>query len=546
MQLSIIFSAAFILEQYTKEQMLAAERSELLNIAVATETTLPSFKPSADIDEQIYRSDTAIQGLSDALDARTTLVNDEGKVIADSEVETSLIHTIDNHADRPEIKEALKTGTGYSVRYSDTEQHDVMYVAIRLDAAPSEMKNPTQPGASIIRISRAQGLIARAISDFQLELLKIGFAITLLSIVISVVGVTYLSRKIKKDSDSLEARVENRTEEIVMLQMLSSLLNTCESLDEASTVMAELVPKLLPGCSGGISIFKASRNRLDLLSHWGEDFNSRSSLNPHDCWALKKGHQHYATARGVVLPCEHWLNTANNTLCIPLLAQGETVGVLHLDYHHCDIESDSSHIRESIAEQTGLTLANIQLRQQLREQAQRDPMTGLYNRIFLSDSMDNFMHAEDNREKTCAVLMIDADNFKRFNDNFGHDAGDLVLKAIAGEIQRNCGDKGLPCRYGGEEFCVFLPEVDKEAALVRAEVMRQSIASLNLSINNLPLGNITVSIGIALAPEHTKEQKTLISQADKALYQAKEAGRDQIVVFEAPSSAAIDYLKTAS
>lgn len=544
--LCIIVPAAYFLQRYTEDKFLNFERGELENLADAVLFSLPSIRPEADHDEQISQLDHAVNGLAAALQARITLIDMDGKVLADSSVQTSNISLVENHADRPEVIQAQKHGKGYSVRFSSTVRTNVMNVAVRVVPVHSYSVGGTFSNSLIVRTSRPLALIDEVLVDFRQQLYKVGAVITFFVVLISSLAVFYLGRQMQIDSDSLEARVEQRTEEIVMLQMLSALLNTCASLDEASTVLKELIPKLLPNSSGGISIFKASRNRLDLFSQWGDSFNSKTSMSPHDCWALRKGHQHVATSHGVLLPCAHWQGDANGTLCMPLIAQGETVAVLHVSYHEAGTEQQTVHVREAIAEQTGLTLANIQLRQQLRDQARRDPMTGLYNRLHLLECMEDHFHHTQSAAGSCAMLMIDADHFKRFNDNFGHDAGDLVLKNIANEIRRISGEAGIPCRYGGEEFCVFFNNIDGETAYALAEDIRQAVSELSLSINNLPLGGVTVSIGIALAPEHAQDEKNIITLADMALYSAKDAGRNQVLVYQPENMASTSPLKKAS
>jgi len=543
---SIIAPAAFVLQRYTEDTILEFERSELEYLADAVLFSLPKIRPEADYDEQISQLDHAVEGLATSLHARITLTDINGKVLADSVVDTADLASVESHADRPEIAEASKHGKGYSVRYSETAATDVINVAVRMVPVHSYSVGGTFSKSIIVRTSRPLSLINELLTGFSQQLFKVSAAVIFLVLMVSTLGMLYLNRQMKQDSDSLEERVAQRTEEIVMLQMLSALLNTCASLDEASKVLSELAPKLLPGSSGGISIFKASRNRLDLLSSWGDDFNSNATLAQQECWALRKGHQHVAYSQGVLLPCDHWHGDASGTMCIPLVAQGETVAVLHLNYLSAEACQQTDHVREAIAEQTGLTLANIQLRHQLRDQARRDPMTGLYNRLYLLESMEEHFDQPSKPHTSSAMLMIDADHFKRFNDNFGHAAGDLVLKNIAHEIRRVSGESAVACRYGGEEFCVFITDIDRENACILGEEIRSAVSELSLSINNLPLGAVTVSIGIALAPEYTESSKDIITLSDNALYSAKEAGRDRVMIYHPENNTGAFALKKAS
>jgi diguanylate cyclase (GGDEF)-like protein len=127
-------------------------------------------------------------------------------------------------------------------------------------------------------------------------------------------------------------------------------------------------------------------------------------------------------------------------------------------------------------------------------------------------------------------MLIDLDHFKRINDSFGHEAGDVVLKAIAGLLKGKVRGSDMACRYGGEEFALILPETGLDAAVRRAEVIRLAIARLVLSHTGTPLGKITTSLGIALFPDHGEDSDALLRAADVALYAAKGAGRDRVVV----------------
>jgi len=431
-----------------------------------------------------------------------------------------------------EIQTAIDTGHGVDIRNNEHGQ-ETMFVAVSRPVTDKE-----NPDSYFSADKNVTLVVSKELSELNSVIAKLHKEVIVSSsILIGIAGIfgivvmRRINRKTREDSANLEHRVETRTEEIVMLQMLSSLLNTCGSLDEASKVISELIPKILPGSCGGISIFKASRNRLDLMVHWGDHFPSKLSMMPHDCWSLRKGHQHSTLDRGVLLPCDHWLTSSEHTICMPLLAQGETVGVLHIEYQDSIAFKETAHLREAIAEQTGLTLANIRLRQELREQARKDPMTGMYNRLHLMEELENTMHPDADGIVKCAVLMVDADHFKSFNDNFGHDAGDMVLKAIAGKIEDGSRETGLACRYGGEEFCVLMPGATIETAMRTGEAIRESISELDLSMNGLPLGKVSVSIGAAVAPEHTTDKYQIISLADAALYKAKENGRNCVEMY---------------
>ena len=190
----------------------------------------------------------------------------------------------------------------------------------------------------------------------------------------------------------------------------------------------------------------------------------------------------------------------------------------------------------AVAEQIGLTLANIQLRDSLREQAIRDPLIGLFNRRYMLEVLDQAHSRAERTAGEIAVMMIDLDHFKRFNDNFGHDAGDHVLKAVAQALKDSLRQEEVACRYGGEEFCIVCPSTDEAQAMQIAQRICKRVRELELSMNQLSLGTVTTSIGIAVYPQHGAAMDDVIRVADEALYAAKQNGRDRAEVALVPDA----------
>jgi len=166
----------------------------------------------------------------------------------------------------------------------------------------------------------------------------------------------------------------------------------------------------------------------------------------------------------------------------------------------------------------------------LQEQAISDPLTGLYNRRYLNEFLERELVRSDRNAATVAVILLDLDHFKRVNDSFGHEAGDLVLGAVGALLRSKVRGSDIACRYGGEEFALILPQTGLEAAVKRAEDIRLAISSLVLSHEGRRLGKVAASFGIALFPEHSHDADGLMRVADIALYAAKGAGRDRVVV----------------
>jgi diguanylate cyclase (GGDEF)-like protein len=184
-----------------------------------------------------------------------------------------------------------------------------------------------------------------------------------------------------------------------------------------------------------------------------------------------------------------------------------------------------------LAENVSLAVGNLRLRDTLRAMAMADPLTGLANRRQLETVLDSRLMEANRTNKSISCIMFDIDHFKRFNDQFGHDAGDTVLRAVGDLLKQSARDTDA-FRYGGEEFLLLMPNMGIEQAAQRAEEIRLKIGALQIEHAGRELGAITASFGVATAPEHCTFTK-LIRTADAALLLAKEAGRNRVLQTEA-------------
>jgi diguanylate cyclase (GGDEF)-like protein len=223
-----------------------------------------------------------------------------------------------------------------------------------------------------------------------------------------------------------------------------------------------------------------------------------------------------------------------------MMAQGDNVGILQFNFappgageHDEDAGAEQStraRIATAMAEHTALALANLRLREALRSQSIVDSLTGLFNRRYLENMLERECRRAVRAKRPLAVLMLDVDHFKQFNDTWGHDGGDAVLRELSGLMRAHFRGDDIACRYGGEEFVVVLSEASLEGAFARAEELRREVHRLVAEHRRQPLGTITISIGVAALPEHGVSPEDLIAAADRALYQAKAAGRDRTVI----------------
>jgi diguanylate cyclase (GGDEF)-like protein len=335
------------------------------------------------------------------------------------------------------------------------------------------------------------------------------------------------------------AEVRERNQEITFLSQMSSFLQTCATSEEACTAIARFGPQLFPTEAGVIFLFHASRNYVEHAASWGGPAAQSDMFQPADCWALRRGRVHAVSSQDNAMLCAHVARhgaPAPAYICAPMMAQGETLGLLYLQAlpaADAPLSDAKQQLAAAVAEQIALALSNLKLRETLRQQSVRDPLTGLYNRRFLEEALDREIARLERKTLPLSLLMIDVDHFKSFNDTFGHEAGDAVLRDLGGILQRYVRGGDIACRFGGEEFTVVLPEADLDTARQRAEILREAARELRLVHDGKSLGAVTLSVGVACFPEHGRRREHLLQAADAALYAAKDAGRNQVVVSSA-------------
>jgi diguanylate cyclase (GGDEF)-like protein len=265
-------------------------------------------------------------------------------------------------------------------------------------------------------------------------------------------------------------------------------------------------------------------------------------FDPSDCWALRRSRVHRTGQDPTTPRCAHLSELGTQTaLCVPLMAQGDALGVLTLvpsssgELPDPLNAADRERIVTATAEQVSLALANLRLRDRLRSQTIRDPLTGLFNRRFLEESLDRECRRAIRGARPLSLIMIDVDFFKHFNDTFGHAAGDSVLREVGGVLRGFFRGEDVACRYGGEEFAIVLADTGAEGAAARAHQLRDQIHQLQPTFRREVLGRITISAGVSTLPLHAVTAEALIRSADQALYRAKSQGRDRVVVADAPT-----------
>ncbi len=321
-----------------------------------------------------------------------------------------------------------------------------------------------------------------------------------------------------------ERRKDQRMKDL-MLQMMHRV-QACQNQEELSDVVSRFMPQIFPDAAGHLFILKEQGSTLHSVGQWSEPAASELHFSIDDCWALRRGRPHLSEPGGDDVICHHLHMADNSNLCIPLTALGEIVGLLYLETSGGRHASPGDRLYfELLAENVGLAVANLQLRHRLVGMAKRDALTGLMNRRSLDETLNRFVE-EPGASLGC--LMIDIDHFKRFNDQFGHDAGDAVMQYVARILSEVVTGKGDVFRFGGEEFTVLLPGSTAMDAEKIAEQLRQSVESSPLSYRGRLLDPVTISLGISTSPQDGTVS-TILERADRALLSAKRHGRNRWV-----------------
>lgn len=337
-----------------------------------------------------------------------------------------------------------------------------------------------------------------------------------------------LLRRNNEDLKRALAEQESRNTQLQRLDQLNQMLLGCVSLREAANAVAECARDLLPH-GGGALLLRTRPGVVEAATSWGRAPQHEFS-RPEDCWAQRLGQTYTVSQPQSMACCGHLKSSAPRPyVCVPLTAQGKLLGTLHLQAQANSTQPPSSWLAESLAKRAAGAISRIQRESSLRAQATRDPLTGLHNRRFLEETLALEEMRAKRRGTSIGLMILDVDYFKRFNDTFGHDAGDALLRALGRVIRVQVRKGDIPCRYGGEEFVIVLPGADLEITYARAEALRLAVREMQITHGEQTLGPITVSIGVACYPRHGANCQAVLKVADQALYAGKNAGRNRVM-----------------
>ncbi|TNE48410.1 MAG: diguanylate cyclase [Deltaproteobacteria bacterium] len=336
-------------------------------------------------------------------------------------------------------------------------------------------------------------------------------------------------------------RLQLTMERMSVLSQMNDSLHACQSLDEAHEEIGRSLPKIFPEHNGMISVCDDSQEQCHTIRVWGNSPTMvfGQAFQATQCKAACMQKAQLSSNCDPKESCD-LANLASSSpyLCVPIASQTELFGILHLHLPEGLPQfwyTESKKLAQQAAESMKLSLANIKLRHMLQEQSVRDPLTGVFNRRYLEETVTRELSRAQREGYLVSLVMLDIDFFKRLNDTHGHQAGDLVLQELSQLLQSNTRKGDIICRYGGEEFVVVLVGASPAMALLRAEEWRKQFSKLLIEYKGEKLQS-TISLGVATYPVHAPANGDILRSADLALYEAKASGRNTVVVWENPAS----------
>jgi diguanylate cyclase (GGDEF)-like protein len=516
--------------EHTQEVLSTLQRASLLTERVEYRSR---FFLLAGDEDQLNRARTAANQLG-------TSVAHLKALVADSPVQTANAQKLEAGAD-----ELIKALNGFS-RQSQAPELEIQ----RCQQTISLMTDREQ----LLLKERNEKSQSRFFTSVSGEILTIGLwlltSATLLAFLLrDALRRQRVEKRMVLTNQHLEHSVkelEDRAQESVLLTAARDELQLCMDVHQLYNSAARRFSLLLPGTSGCLCMIDNSRQTVEVVSSWGtiavDDFSP-----PEACCGLRSGQPRWRQPGLSEIHCTHFTGEApERYLCNPIVAHGNALGVL---YVQCPDDTAVQAVNQrmdglrQLVQIAAMAVATLNLQSKLENQSIRDALTGLFNRYFMQISLDRELSRAARRKQPLAVLMIDVDHFKRFNDTYGHAAGDAALKGIANVFQSSIRPEDIACRYGGEEFTILLPDTVAEVAFQRAEGILEAVSRLSVTLAAQTFSEFSISVGVALYPRDGEASDQLLRRADEALYRSKRQGRNQVSLYEASATKISDVIE---
>ncbi|MEA2675110.1 MAG: hypothetical protein QOI92_2302 [Chloroflexota bacterium] len=339
-----------------------------------------------------------------------------------------------------------------------------------------------------------------------------------------------------QDLDARYERARQDGERASLFNSLSDRLSASADEGELAATGAIVLHLLVPTASGSICLMNPSANRMTVASSWGDDALEIGAVlggAPAGCPAVRRSATHIVRGDGdpLAVRCALLPDDGSHQVCIPMLALGRIIGVLHLSSPATTrFDPEGVTLATRVAEQLGLALANARLTETLERLAMTDPLTGLENARSFDADFELALRAAETSGRQLGVIFLDLDHFKQFNDSYGHPAGDMALRSLGRIVTATIRDGDKVARYGGEEFVVAVLDADLQQVASVAEKIRLAVEQMVVALGPGRFARVTASLGVASSATHGFDASTLLRTADAALYAAKAAGRNRVEI----------------
>ncbi len=329
--------------------------------------------------------------------------------------------------------------------------------------------------------------------------------------------------------------LKNHEHDMNLINKLNETLQLCQNSTEMYSAIKEVAIELFPNAHGGLTISVDSKYQ-ELVLFWGKEEVLQSTFPSINCWAFRTGKTYIVNQAHEEPLCDHYAFVSNGSyICIPLIINNEFIGMVNFNISADSLTDYMLEKKTSFSNIIKYNLDKIKKQQVLQDEAIHDPLTNLYNRRYLTESLSRELKVAIRENRSLCVAMLDIDHFKIFNDNYGHEAGDEELKFIGRYLSDTFRGSDIACRFGGEEFVLILTNTDVDKVLPRLEQVRNEIKNKKINYKNITLPQITISIGLAQAPLHGSTVENIMRASDNALYAAKSEGRDRIIISHSSS-----------
>lgn len=349
------------------------------------------------------------------------------------------------------------------------------------------------------------------------------------------------SKILKKELDALNKEIRRLNRELSALKLIISEINGTLNLDRVLDLIIQKGIQIVEAERGSLMLFDYRKEELYIKSSVGLDKRTVSAVRiaPGERiagWVFKKG-KPLLIKKGFEDPrfkkFEEEEEKLKSIISVPLIIKNKVIGVINAaNKREGDIFSiDDLQLLSAFANQAAIAIQNAQLHQEVKQQAITDGLTGLHNFRYIKGRLEEEIKRAQRFKRPLALIMVDVDDFKKFNDTYGHPEGNKALKSLANILSFNIREVDIVARYGGEEFIIILPEANREEVEKIAERIRSEVEKFNFADEkNHSKRKITISLGITSCFQENITPQGLVQKVDQALYQAKGKGRNRVEV----------------